>query len=109
MTKQIKIIVDKIDKADDKKYVTEIIDSILEALYDFPNTVTQINLHRDDEVFYTTFKLKVSKLGDMIFVLMTEFLSCIVQTEPKVDVTIDAVEDDGNGITYRLYSFKANT
>lgn len=107
MTKRIKVIIENINKAKDKRYVNDTIDAIVDSLHDFPNTISNIGLFRDKTTFYTTFNLKVSKLGDMCWVLINEWLSCIVQTEEKVDVTIDSVEEGEVGITYKLYAYKS--
>ena len=108
MTKKIKVIIDNINHAKDRKYVNEVIDAIVDSLHDFPNTISNIGLYRDKTTFYTTFNLKVSKIGDLAFILIQEFLSTIVQTENKVDITIDSVEDDNIGTTYKLFSYKVN-
>jgi hypothetical protein len=107
MTKKIKVIIDNINRAKDRKYVNETIDAIVDSLHDFPNTISNIGLYRDKQTFYTTFNLKVSKIGDMAFVLIQEFLSCIKQTEQNVDITIDSVEDGNVGVTYKIYSYRA--
>ena len=107
MTKKIKVIVDNIQRAKDKHYVNETIDAIVDSLHDFPNTISNIGLYRDKQTFYTTFNLKVSKIGDMCWVLINEWVSCIAQTEKNVDITIDSVEDGNVGVTYKIYSYRA--
>ena len=107
MTKKIKVIIENIQRAKDKHYVNDTIDAIVDSLHDFPNTISNIGLYRDKQTFYTTFNLKVSKIGDMVFVLIQEFLSCIKQTEQNVDITIDSVEDGNVGVTYKIYSYIA--
>ena len=107
MTKRIKVIIENIQRAKDKHYVNETIDAIVDSLHDFPNTISNIGLYRDKQTFYTTFNLKVSKIGDMAFVLIQEFLSTIVQTENKVDITIDSVEENNIGTTYKLFNYRA--
>lgn len=107
MTKKIKVIIENIQRAKDKHYVNETIDAIVDSLHDFPNTISNIGLYRDKQTFYTTFNLKVSKIGDMCWCLIQEFLSTIVQTANKVDITIDSVEEGEVGITYKLYAYKS--
>lgn len=107
MTKKIKVIIENIQRAKDKHYVNDTIDAIVDSLHDFPNTISNIGLYRDKQTFYTTFNLKVSKIGDMAFVLIQEFLSTIVQTENKVDITIDSVEENNIGTTYKLFNYRA--
>lgn len=109
MTKQIKLIVENIYKSQDKRYVSDTLDAIVDSLTDFKQTVSNIGLHRDENTFYVKFKLKVNKMGDLVWILCKEFLSCIKQTEPKLDIQIDEVEEDGNGTTYKFYSYRAST
>ena len=106
MQKHITLIVDNIKKAKDKRFVNDIIDAISDSLTDFPDTVGKINISRDKDLFYTAFDIKVSKLGDLYFCLLQEFLSTIVQTEEKVEVTMQVVEEQSiNGIEYKLSKF----
>lgn len=107
MTKQIKVIVDNIKKAHDRHYVNEICNNILDSLNDFPYTVSNIYFEKDKDIFYIKFDLKVCKIGDIVFCLIQELLSCIVQTEEKVNVTIDSVEEGEVGTTYKLYAYKS--
>lgn len=106
MTKHITLIVENIKRAKDKRFVNEIIDAISDSLTDFPDTVGKINISRDKDLFYTAFDIKVSKLGDLFFVLLTEFLGTICQTEDRVEVTLQVVEEKAiNGIQYKLSKF----
>ncbi len=106
MQKHITLIVENIKKAKDKKFVNEIIDAISDALSDFPNTVGKINISRDKDLFYTAFNIKVSKTGDLFFVLLQEFLSTIIQTEDRVEIIMQVVEDQEiSGIQYKLSKF----
>jgi hypothetical protein len=107
MQKRIKLILENITKAKDKKYVNDTIDSIIDSLHDFPYAVSNIGFHRDKDIFYVKFNLRVCKTGDMVWCLIQEFLSCVVQTENKVNVTIDSVEEGEVGITYKLYAYKS--
>lgn len=107
MTKQIKIVIDNIKKTKDRNFVDEICNNILESLNDFPYTVSNIFFEKDKDMFYIRFNLKVCKIGDMVFCLIQEFLSCIIQTEEKINVTIDSVEEGEVGTTYKLYAYKS--
>lgn len=107
MTKQIKVIIEHITRARDKKYVNQTIDNIIDSLYDFPYAVSNIGFTRDKDLFYIKFNLKVCKTGDMVWCLIHEFLSCIVQTENKVNITIDSIEEGEIGTTYKLYAYKS--
>ena len=106
MTKHVNLIITNIKRAKDKRFVNDIIDAISDSLTDFPDTVGKINISRDKDLFYTAFDIKVSKLGDLFFVLLTEFLGTIVSTEDKVEVTMQVVEEKSiNGIEYKLSKF----
>lgn len=106
MTKHVNLIITNIKRAKDKRFVNDIIDAISDSLTDFPDTVGKINISRDKDLFYTSFDIKVSKLGDLFFVLLTEFLGTICQTEEKVEVTMQVVEEQSiNGIEYKLSKF----
>ena len=106
MQKHITLIVENIKRSKDKRFVNDIIDAISDSLTDFPDTVGKINISRDKDLFYTAFDIKVSKLGDLYFCLLQEFLSTIVQTEDKVEVTMQVVEEkETNGIEYKLSKY----
>lgn len=109
MTKHIKLIVDRITKAKDKKYVNDTIDSIIDSLHDFPSIVEHIGLSREKDIFYIKFDMKVSKTGDLVFVLVKEWLSTIYETEPKLSISINEIEEDSDrGITYRFFDYVPN-
>lgn len=108
MTKRIKLKVEKINNADDKKYVNETLDHIVDSLSDYPETVSDIGIIRDKDFFYIKFILKVSRIGDFVWVLCKEWLSCLRETESSLDISIDEVETNGTGITYKFYSYKAS-
>lgn len=93
MVKKIKVVIDNIKKAKDYRFVNSTIDSIIESLHDFPNTIEQIGLHRDTDLFVLNFILHVSKTGDLIQILIEEWLSCILQTEPNINVSIYSSEE----------------
>lgn len=96
MTKHIKLRIERILKCADKKYVNDVIDSIVDSLHDFPNTVERIGLERDNDTFIVKFDLKVSKTGDHLLILLEEWLSCILQTEPNINVSIFSHEETDN-------------
>lgn len=108
MTKRIKIIVSHTAKANDKQYVEQTIDSIIDALHDFTNTVTHLFIDKDKDNLYVSFNLKVSNLGDLCWMLIKEYLSCLRQTEDKIDISIDEVEEDGTGTIYKFYKYIPN-
>ena len=104
MTKDIEIKASNIKKARDKKYVFDTYENILDSLYDF-NCVSNLRFNKDNNSFNIRFDLKVCKSGDLLWVLIKEFLSCIKQTEEQVELQIDEVEPDGIGMTYRLFKY----
>jgi len=94
MDKTIRITIDNIKKAKDKKFVNETIDAIVDSLYDFSNVVSKIGLHREKEMFEINFILNVCKTGDLLQILIEQWLSCILQTEPKINVSIFSSEEN---------------
>lgn len=109
MTKHIKLRVERILKCADKKYVNDVIDSIIDSLHDFPNTVERIGLERDNDTFIVTFDLRVSKTGDMVFILIKEWLNTIYETEPNAELSISEIEQDSKiGVTYKFFNYVPN-
>lgn len=107
MTKHIKLRIERITKCKDKKYVDDVIDSIIDSLHDFPNTVEKIGLCRNKDMFIVKFDLKVSKLGDLVWMLVKEFMSTIYETEPLIELSISETEDKAQtGITYKFFTYK---
>ena len=104
MTKDVEIKASNIKKAKDKKYVFDTYESILDAIFDF-DCVSNIRFEKDNNSFNIRFDLKICKSGDLLWVLIKEFLSTIKQTEEYVELQIDEVEPDGIGMTYRLYRY----
>ena len=109
MTKHIRLKVDKITKGSDVKYINDTIDSIVESLHDFEGIVTKIGIARVKDYFVVTFDLKVSKTGDLVFVLIKEWLNTIYETENNVQISISEIEDNSDrGITYRFFDYVPN-
>ena len=108
MEKRVSLMIDNITKANDQNFVYYTIDNIIETLYDWEGTVTRVHFDRTPTSFAIFFYLKVCKNGDLLWVLLKEFLSTILETEENVDITIDEVEEDGNGMTIKLFKYKAN-
>jgi hypothetical protein len=107
MTKHIRLRIERITKCKDKKYVDDVIDSIIDSLHDFPNTVEKIGLCRNKDMFIVKFDLKVSKLGDLVWMLVKEFMSTIYETEPLIELSISETEDKAQtGITYKFFTYK---
>lgn len=104
MTKEIEIKADNIKRAKDKKYVFETYESILNSIFDF-DCVSNLRFEKDNNSFHILFSLHICKQGDLLWVLIKEYLSCIKQTEEQVELQIDEVEQDGIGMSYRLFKY----
>lgn len=110
MEKQLMVEVTNINNAQDKKFCFETFDSIINSLLDFEGIATKIRFNKTDDAFDIRFNLKVCKTGDMIWVLIKEFLSCISQTEENVNIIINEEENDQYGTTYKFLRYnKLNT
>ena len=107
MTKKITVMIDNITRADDPNSVYSTIDSIIEAIYDWEGIVTRVHFDRTPSSFAIFFNLKVCRDGDLFWILIKEYLSTILETEDHLDITIDEVEEDGNGMTIKLFKYKA--
>lgn len=94
MTKRVRLTINGVKKAKDKEYINEVFDNIIESLYDHEGVVSGIGLSKQPDLYYLSFSLKVSKLSDILMILINEWLSCIVQTETSVHVSIFSKEQD---------------
>ena len=101
MQKRINITADNISKAKDKQYVFYTYELMLKSLYDYQDIVTKIFFDKT----CSSFTLSCKK-GDMLWILMKEFLSTILETEDKVAISISEV-DEGckSGIIYKFYNY----
>jgi len=104
MTKFIEIKARNIKKAHDKKYCFETYESILSSIFDF-DCVSNLKFDKDQDGFNIRCTLKVCKSADMLWILIKEFMSCIKQTEEQVELEISEREQDGIGVTYKLYAY----
>jgi len=104
MEKDIEIKARNIKKARDKKYCFETYESILSSIFDF-DCVSNLKFDKDPDGFNIRCTLKVSKSADMLWILIKEFMSCIKQTEEQVELEISEREQEGIGVTYKLYSY----
>ena len=104
MTKDIEIKARNIKKAHDKKYCFETYESILSSIFDF-DCVSNLKFDKDPDGFNIRCTLKVSKSADMLWILIKEFMSCIKQTEEQVELEISEREQEGIGVTYKLYAY----
>lgn len=106
MTKKIKVTVSNIREAKDKNFVFYIYDSLLENLLNEGNTaVSHVSFEKDKNEWDIGFDLKVSKIGDLTWVLMRENLACIIETEPKVTIKIQDEESEGTGVMYIMQRY----
>ncbi len=105
MTKQITVTVTNISKTKDKKYIFETYENILNSILDFTSITSNVSFEKDKDYFKIDFMMKISKTGDILWILIKEFLSCIKETEDQVQITIDEVEQNGIGMTYKLYRY----
>lgn len=104
MVKEIEVKANNIRKAKDRKYVFETYENIIDSIYDF-DCASDLSLEKTQDEFYIKFNLKVCKSGDLLWILIKEWLSTIKQTEEQVELEISEREQDGTGITYRLYKY----
>ena len=106
MQKRVKITANNINKAQDKQYVFYTYELMIKSLYDYQDIVTKIFFDKTDGSFTLAFTLKICKTGDMLWILMKEFLSTILETENKVAISISEV-DEGckSGIIYKFYNY----
>lgn len=108
MEKQLTIVGDNIKLANDKKYVFETYENMLNSLFDFEGIATKIKFDKTDNSFKLQFNLKVCKDGDLLWILLIEYIKTITETEDNVNIMIDEIEQTGKGTTYRLYKYKSN-
>lgn len=106
MTRRLTICCDNINKASDKNFIFMTYDLMLEMLLDHDDTVSNIKFDKTNNSFFLMFTLKVSKKGDLIRILMQDYLSTILETEDKVNITLDDVEEGEKGVRYHIFAYK---
>ena len=104
LTKKITIAIDNLDKADDKAYCNDAIDGIIDTIFDFPSYVTNISLDKTNAHVYIKFDLGISHTGDMVEILIIEWLSTISQTENKVQTKIKIEEEESKPIWCEIHT-----
>ena len=104
MTKEIEINVKRIKKAHDKKYCFETYESILSSIFDF-DCVSNLKFDKDTDSFHIEFNMKVCRGGDLLWILIKEYLSTIIETESNVDIEITEREQKGIGVVYKMYRY----
>ena len=109
MTKKIKVIIDNIQRACDKRFIDEICNNILESLNDWNKEVSKIFFEKTKNTFIVKFNLHISKTGDLLSVLIREWLNLCIETEPKLFISINEIEEHSEkGVTYKLFSYLPN-
>lgn len=106
MEKRLMVEVSNIGLANDKKFVFETFDNIINSLLDYEGIATNISFNKSADSFDIRFNLKVCKTGDLIWVLIKEFLSCVNQTEENVSIIINEEEDSQYGTSYKFLRYK---
>lgn len=104
MTKELEINVKRIKKAHDKKYCFETYESILSSIFDF-DCVSNLKFDKDTDSFHIEFNMKVCRGGDLLWILIKEYLSTILETESNVDIEITEREQKGIGVVYKMYRY----
>ena len=104
MTKELEINVKRIKKAHDKKYCFETYESILSSIFDF-DCVSNLKFDKDTDSFHIEFNMKVCRGGDLLWILVKEYLSTILETEANVDIEITEREQKGIGVVYKMYRY----
>lgn len=109
MTKQIKVIIDNIQKSKDKKFIEEVCNNILESLNDWDKEATKILFEKNKNTFFVKFNLHISKTGDLLSVLIREWLNLCIETEPNLFISINEIEENApKGVTYKIFSYIPN-
>jgi hypothetical protein len=106
MTKEIELKARNIKKARDKKYCFDTYEDILSSLFDF-DCVSNLSFDKDIDSFNIRCTLKICKSADILWILIKEWLSTIIETESDVAITITEIENGNNfGISYSFNLFK---
>ena len=106
MTKEIEINADNIRKAKDKRYVFDTYENIIDSIFDF-DCASNLTFEKDNNSFHIKFDLMVCKSGDLLWVLIKEWLYTIIETEHDVSIRITEIESESNfGVTYSFNLFK---
>ncbi len=106
MQKRVNVRIEQIKKANDKIYIYDTLDTIIDTLHDFEKIVSNISFFREQNVFLLKFELKISKTADILWVLIKEFLNTIYETEPNLEISISEI-DEGceRGTTYKFFNY----
>lgn len=107
MIKRLTIKADNIIKCKDKKFVFYVYDQMIDSLFDFSNIISNLQFNKTDKEFTIKFDLKICHDGDILWILIKEWLSLIVETELTINVKIIETEDLNNfSIEYNLKYLK---
>ena len=77
------------------------------SLLDYEGVATHIEFDKTDNEFKIKFNLKICKHGDLLLVLILEYLKTILETEDNVNITVNEQEQSTRGIIYRIYKYEA--
>lgn len=103
MIKRLTIKADNIIKCKDKKFVFYVYDQMIDSLFDFSNIISKLQFTKTDDQFIIQFNLKVCRDADLLWILIKEWLSLIVETELLINIKIIETEDlDNFSIEYNL-------
>ena len=104
MNKEIEINVKRIKKAKDKTYVFYTYENIINSIFDY-DCVSKLKFDKDTDSFHIEFDLKVCRCGDLLWILIKEYLITILETEANVDIEIMEREQKGIGVVYKMYRY----
>lgn len=103
MIKRLTIKADNIIKCKDKNFVFYVYDQMIDSLFDFSNIISKLQFTKTDDQFIIQFNLKVCRDADLLWILIKEWLSLIVETELLINIKIIETEDlDNFSIEYNL-------
>lgn len=105
MTKEIHIVASNVSAAKDRKFCFDTYEKILDSVMNASKIVFNLSFDKTKDSFTINFGCKVCQEGDWLWILIKEYLSCIFETESKVSILIDEIEQDGNGVTYRMHKY----
>lgn len=106
MTKKIRIVIDDVRKSEDANFVNETVNNIIESLYDHPKDVSKILIDKTRNSYIIEFQLRVSKTGDLIFILIKEWLALLLETEHNILISLTETEENADiGITYKFFIY----
>lgn len=104
MQKRLELCADDINHARDKSFVNFVYESLIDIILSNSES-SDLDFCKNAKSFKISFNLRVSKEGDLLWMLCKEFMSLIKQTEEKVQLQINEIEEDGDGTTYKIFKY----